>query len=131
MKRTSISATFLLAVCASFAAFAGKVTDGLIFDLGLEGSFDPTNSATFGSVFDAAHWSAATRPIATSANGYVVTGAEGEIVPQPVAITEETVTTAAYKTQPWTQKCLTFPFNMTAGDGSVSNIFPSLVNVAA
>lgn len=127
MKRISTSATFLLAVCASFASFAGKVTDGLIFDLGLDGTFDPTNSATFGSVFDAAHWSAATRPIATSANGYLVTGEVGEIVPQPVAITEETVTAAAYMNQPWTQKCLTFPFNMTAGDGSVSNIFPSLV----
>ena len=117
----------MLASCAAIVVSAAGVTDGLVFDLGLSGTFVPSNSATFGSVFDAAHWSAATRPIATHANAYSATGEEGEIVPQPVAITEETVTAAAYMTQPWTQKCLTFPFNMTAGDGSVSNIFPSLV----
>ena len=107
-KPTIKTSVAMLASCAAIVVSATGVTDGLIFDLGLEGSFIPTNSATFGSVFDAAHWSAATRPTATSANGYSVTGEEGEIVPQPVAITEETVTAAAYRTQPWTQKCLTF-----------------------
>ena len=130
-KIIKLASVVALVSCASFVARSGDVTDDLLFDLGLSGTFTPSDASTFGSVFDAAHWSAATRPIVTSANAYQVTGELGEIVPQPIAITEETVTSATFKTQPWTQKCLTFPKNMTAGDGVVSNIFPSLVAMPA